>query len=359
MANDLLNPPETASPETPASQNGHGPHSLSQQARNQQGLAPNETGHELDAFLGKAFEEKSVWADLFESIHDLFFPVKLPPLELTSTPIPVADPMAVKRSPVSVAISAAVNIGLVLILLYGFRHQIVKALPLNLSNLDADIKPWIPTTPKSGKMGGGGGGGAHDVVAPVKGHLPKLDPKPLLQPTPVQIDKPKIPMVPAIDVQPVKLPDNPNMPLIGVASSPNVTLSSAGQGSRGGMGTGMNGGLGSGNGDGYGPGTGGNVGGGLRSVGDGVSAPVLTNKVEAEFSDEARRAKYEGTVVISLIVDANGNPQQVRVVRTLGMGLDEKAVEAVKQYRFKPAMDMKTHKPVPVPISVEVRFRLY
>ena len=64
-------------------------------------------------------------------------------------------------------------------------------------------------------------------------------------------------------------------------------------------------------------------------------------------------------MIVSLIVDANGNPQNVHVVRSLGMGLDEKALEAVRQYKFKPAMDQTTHKPVPVPINVEVRFRLY
>jgi protein TonB len=125
------------------------------------------------------------------------------------------------------------------------------------------------------------------------------------------------------------------------------------------MGTGSHGGLGGGNGDGLGNGTGGNTGGGLRRVGDGVSAPKAIFQPEAEFSDEARRAKYEGTVVVTLIVDANGNPQSVHVTRTLGMGLDEKAVEAVQKYKFKPAVDQKTGKGVPVMVSVEVRFRLY
>ena len=112
-----------------------------------------------------------------------------------------------------------------------------------------------------------------------------------------------------------------------------------------------------GTGDGYGPGYGGGAGGGLYRVGGGVSAPVALNNVEAEFSDEARRAKYQGVCIISLIVDAQGNPQNPRVVRALGMGLDEKALEAVRKYKFKPAM--KGNTPVPVMISVEVNFRLY
>ena len=93
-----------------------------------------------------------------------------------------------------------------------------------------------------------------------------------------------------------------------------------------------------GNGNGYGPGTGGNTGGGLYHIGGGVSAPVPIFTPEAEFSDEARRAKYQGVCLISLIVDAQGNPQNPRVVRPLGMGLDEKALEAVRKYKFKPAM---------------------
>jgi TonB family protein len=137
-----------------------------------------------------------------------------------------------------------------------------------------------------------------------------------------------------------------------------VTVASGGQGSGSGIGTGAGGGLGSGNGNGYGPGTGGGAGGGLYRVGGNVSQPVPLNQVEAEFSDEARRAKYQGVCLISVIVDTQGNPQNPRVIRALGMGLDEKALEAVRKYKFKPAMkDGKT--PVPVMITVEVNFRLY
>jgi len=93
-------------------------------------------------------------------------------------------------------------------------------------------------------------------------------------------------------------------------------------------------------------------------VGGGVSAPVPLNSVEAEFTDEARRAKYQGVCLVSMIIDAQGNPQSARVVRGLKMGLNEKALEAARKYRFKPAMlDGKT--PVPVMITVEVNFRLY
>jgi len=163
----------------------------------------------------------------------------------------------------------------------------------------------------------------------------------------------------AINVQKdIILPDNPMMPNIGVHNSVNVRLSSNGQGGGGGMGSGYGGGMGSGSGNGYGPGSGGNTGGGVYRIGGGVSAPVPLNSVEAEFSDEARRAKYQGVVLVGLIVDAQGNPQSVHIVRALGMGLDEKAIEAVKKYKFKPAM--RDGKAVAVSgVTVEVNFRLY
>ena len=92
-------------------------------------------------------------------------------------------------------------------------------------------------------------------------------------------------------------------------------------------------------------------------VGKGVSEPQLIYSVDPEFSDEARRAKYQGVCIVSVIVDAQGNPQHVRVARSLGMGLDEKAIEAVKQYKFKPAY-YQGH-PVAVEMDVIVNFRIY
>jgi TonB family protein len=147
------------------------------------------------------------------------------------------------------------------------------------------------------------------------------------------------------------------MPNIGVPQSPQIALASQGSGSGSGFGSGSGGGIGSGNGGGIGPGTGGGYGGGLYHPGGGVSNPVLVYAPDPEFSDEARRAKYQGVCVVGLIVDAQGNPQRVRIVRPLGMGLDEKALEAVRQYKFKPAIF--NGKPVPVEINIEVNFRIY
>jgi len=310
--------------------------------------------------FGFAVEEQPIWVGLYESIHEIFFPTKLPPLELTSTPIPVPDRMAVKPNPWAIGISTTVNLALLVALLVFGVRKIIEVNQQKLHNTDIDVGLWQPTAPKADSAnGGGGGGGEHNIVDPIKGKLPKIEKDPIVPPQVQTIDHPLLPMQAAIDVQKnIVLPDNPMLPNIGVTRSANVTLASNGQGSGGGMGTGSGGGLGSGSGNGYGPGRGGGAGGGLYHVGGGVTAPVALNSVEAEFSDEARRAKYQGVCLISLIVDAQGNPQNPRVIRALGMGLDEKALEAVRKYKFRPAMkDGRT--PVPVMITVEVNFRLY
>jgi TonB family protein len=318
-----------------------------------------ESGHELDSLLGRAFEEKPIWTGLWESIRDVFFPQKLPPLELTSKPIPVPDRMAVKTNPWAVGISTAVNGAILAAVLFVLGRQVVKSVaPHFFEATMVDINDLNAPKAKV-KAGGGGGGGDHSLIDPSKGKLPKFEKNPIVAPQVQTFENPKLAMDAAINVQEkIQLPDNPSMTNIGVKNSANVRLASNGQGGGGGIGTGYGGGIGSGHGNGYGPGSGGNTGGGVYRIGGGVSQPVVIRHVDPEFSDEARRAKYQGVCIVSLIVDAQGNPQNVRVVRALGMGLDEKAIEAVRQYRFKPALkDGKT--PVAVLLNIEINFRLY
>jgi periplasmic protein TonB len=302
-------------------------------------------GHEFDSFFGKAFEEKPIWKELYENIHDVFFPPKLPPLVLTSKPIPVIDPMAVKANPWAIGTSSFVNLAILAIAIWLGINIIHPAKPqVNLTNVD--VSDILKAPKMADPAGGGGGGGSHDIVDPMKGKLPPRMKDPITPPMVPILEKPKLAFTPAINVQKdITLPDNPQMVNFGVKNSANVQLASNGSGGGGGMG------------NGYGPGTGGNTGGGVYHIGGGVSAPVPIFTPEAEFSDEARRAKYQGVVLITLIVDSQGNPQNPRVVRPLGMGLDEKALEAVRKYKFKPAM--KEGKPVAVMMSIEVNFRLY
>ena len=91
-------------------------------------------------------------------------------------------------------------------------------------------------------------------------------------------------------------------------------------------------------------------------IGDDVSAPQVIDKVDPEYSAEARTAKHAGTVVIGLVVDSIGCVSQIRVIRSLGLGLDEKAIEAVSKWRFRPGL--KNGKPVATSATIEVNFRL-
>lgn len=117
--------------------------------------------------------------------------------------------------------------------------------------------------------------------------------------------------------------------------------------------------MGSDSGSGYGPDNRGDAAAGtVYRVGGSITAPVPLNTVEAQYSEEARSAKYEGVCVIQMIIDTHGDPQDPRVIHGLKYGLDEKALDAVRKYRFKPAMkDGRT--PVPVIITVDVNFKLY
>lgn len=310
-------------------------------------------------FLTPVLTEKPIWCELYESVRDRFFAPKLPPLELTSKPIPVPDRMATSTNPWAVGTATLVNGGLLaLLLLMGVRAVLPpssKSSPL--SNFKLDDFPFLAPKPETAH--GGGGGGTNDSINAIRGRNPKLDMHPL---APVQIpvlDHPKLAVENSIAVPAdIKLPDNSAMTMMGVHSSPNVTLISGGQGGLVGLGTGKNGGDGPGDGPGWGPGKNGGAGDGVYTPGvGGVTQPVPIFTPEAEFSDEARRQKYQGVCVISVVIDAQGYPQNLRLVQTLGLGLDQKALEAVQRYRFKPAR--KDGKPVAARMTVMVNFRLY
>ncbi len=186
--------------------------------------------------------------------------------------------------------------------------------------------------------------------------MPKLSKEQIVPPAiVVRNDHPKLEVPPTVVVPPeLKLP---TVGALGDPLSKVMGPPSNGTGFGGGIGSGSGGGVGSGSGPGVGPGHGGGYGGGAYRVGGGVSAPKALYAPDPEYSEEARKAKYQGTVVLWLVVGADGQPQQIRVQRSLGMGLDEKAIEAVRQWKFEPAK--KDGQAVPVMINVEVNFRLY
>jgi periplasmic protein TonB len=206
------------------------------------------------------------------------------------------------------------------------------------------------------KIRGGGGGGDQDRLSELNGSLPRFAREQIAPPSiivrneqPKLAAEPTLVGPPAISVSPTAPAGNP---LAAILQPP-----SNGTGTGSGIGTGAGGGIGSGYGAGFGPGYGGGMGGGAFRVGGGVSAPRAIYDPEPEYSEEARKAKYQGRVLLWVIVGQDGRPRDIHVQRSLGMGLDEKAIEAVRQWRFEPST--KDGKPVPVQVNIEVSFRLY
>jgi protein TonB len=290
--------------------------------------------------------EEGVWASLWSNLRDAFFPVKLPPLVLESKPIAVIDRMEMHQDPKATATAIVIYVALILLFVFWGARKIHDNMVAKQMQIIALTTP-PPMAPAKTTMGGGGGQRGPTPVT--QGHLPKFADVQITPPKAPPLEQPKIQMPDAtIEVQKDLKMANNNMPNIGLPNSPLIGNS---------MGNGNGSGLGSGSGSGLGPGSGGNYGGGLKRIGGGVSSPELIYKVDPEFSEEARKAKFMGIVLVNLIVDQNGQPQNVHVLRGVGMGLDEKAVEAVKQYRFKAARE--AGKPVAVELNVEVNFQIF
>lgn len=300
-----------------------------------------------------------------------FYPAKSAAPQLVLRPAPAMagaptslsfqglDTLTAQKDRTSNFVSLIVHVFVITALLWiGFSAPKAIIQPVTtLTHVDFTLytpPPPPKIMPVAKAAGGGGGGGAHEIVEPTKGQPPKMAKVQMLPPQLARIEHPKLTVDPTMQVQ---MPDTSAPAHLGAPDSPQIVLASQGAGSGSGFGHGLGGGIGIGHGAGAGPGSGGGYGGGLMSVGGGVSAPQVIHSVEPEFTAEARQANYEGMVAIQLIVDSQGNPQDIRVTRHLGMGLDQKAIEAVRQYHFRPAM-YQGH-PVSVQMVIEVDFHLH
>lgn len=314
---------------------------------------PGENDH-LSRLLVSETEEP-FYKTFFKDIKEAIFPPKLPPLEVTSRPVAVKDIWGLYgNQKKSFAMSFGFQIALVVLIVFALSTKPVQKV------VKQTVAVFLPDdvltpTPKM-QMKGGGGGGDRSPLPASKGKLPKPAPRQFVPPTAViNNPAPKLAMDPSILAPPDANLPNINMPNYGDPLG-KLGPPSNGTGSGGGIGSGKGGGVGSGNGGGVGPGEGGGFGGGVYRAGNGVSKPELIHKVEPEYSEEARKAKFQGVVVLYIVVDQNGNAVNPRVMKSLGLGLDEKAMEAVKQWKFKPGY--KDGKPVAVAATVEVNFRL-
>jgi len=212
-----------------------------------------------------------------------------------------------------------------------------------------------------GPGGGGGGGGNRMKEPPRVAELPGKDKitvpvqkPPKLEPQPPKPEPPPTPLnIPAMTLAAAK--DT----LIGsIEAPPGPPTLSQGSGSGGGSGTGTGGGIGPGNGSGLGPGTGGGTGGGFYRPGNGVSLPTLIREVKPAYTSDAMRAKVQGTVLVQCIVKQDGSVGDVEVLRSLDptFGLDQEAIKAAKQWRFRPGT--RLGEAVPVQITIELTFTL-
>lgn len=188
-----------------------------------------------------------------------------------------------------------------------------------------------------------GGGGSFDQRPATRGALPQLIRPVFIPPTVQRNETPKLIVdsglpndtaIPRIDLPQI------GDPLGAIAAGPP----SGGRGGPSGIGDGTDGR--------YGHGIGGS--GFPRIVG--ATPPQLVHKVEPEYTDEARKARYQGAVLLAVDIDAKGTVVNVRVIRALGLGLDERAMEAVRRWRFKPAV--KNGKAIDFPAAIEVSFHL-
>jgi periplasmic protein TonB len=311
-----------------------------------------DTDAELEQALVAAFAREAAPATLIPRVEAAIREVSVPALF-----VPTFAGLTVRTQSrfTSLVSLGAHGIICCLIILFALNQWHTRMLQQKLL-ASTSVTPLIPEANLKDIMGGGGGGGNRSPVEASKGNLPKFAKQQIVPPQLLKLDQPKLAQQPTVVMPDIKLPDA-NMPDLGLPQSTQVALGSQDSGSGSGFGNGSGGGIGSGHGNGIGPGEGGGYGGGVMHLGGGVTAPTLIYSPDPEFSDEARRAKYQGICVVGLIVDSLGNPQSIHVVRPLGMGLDEKAMEAVRQYKFKPATFKG--KAVAVEINIEVNFRIY
>lgn len=299
-------------------------------------------------------------------------------------PLTLVRPARRNRGGLSFITSTAGHGALLLLLLLGSTFGWISA-----KDTDEPVRPDRPvrlvfmTLPGPG--GGGGGGGQQMPAPPPAARLKAPAPKRVAsavppvrpvaappRPRPVPRRPPPLVMAPARPRPEAPAPSlalsqavqAPVVPIAGdqielaglPTAGPPAQTSSAGPGTGGGIGSGRGAGLGEGDGGGIGPGSGGGTGGGPYRPGSGIEPPTLVREVRASYTAEARRRALEGDVTLEVVVRRDGSVSDVRVTHGLGAGLDQKAVEAVRQWRFTPARRQGV--PVDVVVTVSVEFTL-
>jgi protein TonB len=290
-----------------------------------------------------------------DRLKEFFFPARLPPLRVTSKPVKVKEIWSKDENfgwtqIISVTLHASV---ILLVSIPFLTHVLPTSEAKNAVDVTPlDLSPYISKLPAGAKKAGGGGGADdHTLTPPTKGRLPKFTWTQYASPQARIVNpNPKLAMDPSLLGPPdLKVP-SPNLPNFGDPLASALSDS---------LGRGNGSGIGSGTGGGLGPGEGGGTGGGAFRAGvNGVGTPTCIYCPDPLYSDEARKAKYQGTVVLNVIITADGRATDIHVAKGPGLGLEEKAIEMVRTWRFRPALG-PNGRPVAVSIPIEVTFRLF
>jgi TonB family protein len=299
-----------------------------------------------------------------ERLKEFFHPSKPAPLPPGIHPVKVKDIWSKDENwGWTQATALLVHAGIVVLLVVPFLTHMFPTTQAKNKTIDVtplDISPYVGKLPAgNNKAGGGGGGGDRSPMPATKGKAPRFSMTQFTPPTAViKNPNPKLPMDPTLLGPPELKVANPALSNFGDPMAANVNMSN-GPGGGGGIGTGESGGIGSGSGGGLGPGEGGGTGGGVFRAGvNGVGTPTCFYMPNPPYSEEARKAKYSGTVLVEAIISVDGKVTPQRVIRSPGLGLDENTLQTMKTWRCKPATG-PNGKLVPVLVPFEVNFRLY
>ena len=250
---------------------------------------------------------------------------------------------------------------LILLTTMGFQSS-AKAVQIEPQRSDAMRLVYLATP---GPGGGGGGGGRLQRTPPPKalreGRKTLSSPLPVRDPAPVQSEPVTPPPLRAESlpqiVAPVASAPADQRDRTGILEQARAQQDSNGSGSGAGVGSGRGTGIGEGSGPGIGPGSGGGIGGGPYRPGSGIEPPRLLKEIKPDYPDEARRRGLEGEVEMEIVVRQDGSVGDVKILKGLSASLDERAIQAVRQWRFSPARRLGTAVDVIVEVSVEFRMR--
>ncbi|MEO8256867.1 MAG: TonB family protein [Acidobacteriota bacterium] len=265
-------------------------------------------------------------------------------------------------------VSSTLHLGatIVAVLITTFATAPAATTPGSIERADA-MRLVFYASPGPGGGGGGGGRlqrappvkalreGRHALSSPVPVRVPprRVEPVPAPpEPEPAPLDAEPLPVV----VAPIVAAPADSLNRIGILMQTSGEAESHGPGRGTGVGSGDGTGVGAGSGPGIGPGSGGGIGGGPYRGGSGIEAPRLIREVKADYTEEARQRRVAGDVLMEIVVRQDGTVGDVKVLQGLGSGLNERAMQAVRQWRFEPAR--RQGAPVDVIVEVAVEFKI-